>query len=266
MLIAFEQIGGAEAALTMAPHGLLLNAPRPNLLRFMPALNVSEAEIDQMIDALDILLKKSFERTRYDTAALDALTDGLGWTVFDRRHYLTYMAFKAHEMLESQTERRDEAALVGEDELVDEILKPYFRENLGLAVGDARRRAQDFVALMVDRSGLLTETPGGFRLGDHLTMQEFLAGFYLAENYADEDPEGYAAFFREKARQTWWREVVLLAAGYLGQKPGFKGQKFLRRLVEAGSKQGQNHTTSSPWKRRKPSSASSRPPVRSTTS
>jgi len=187
---------------------------------------------------VDILLKKSFERTRYDTAALDALTDGLGWTVFDRRHYLTYMAFKAHEMLESQTERRDEAALVGEDELVDEILKPYFRENLGLAVGDARRRAQDFVALMVDRSGLLTETPGGFRLGDHLTMQEFLAGFYLAENYADEDPEGYAAFFREKARQTWWREVVLLAAGYLGQKPGFQGQKFLRRLVDAGSKHG----------------------------
>jgi len=37
---------------------VLLNSPRPNLLRFMPALNVSEAEIDQMIDALDILLKK----------------------------------------------------------------------------------------------------------------------------------------------------------------------------------------------------------------
>ena len=37
--------------------GLLLNAPRPNLLRFMPALNVSEAEIDMMIEALDTLLK-----------------------------------------------------------------------------------------------------------------------------------------------------------------------------------------------------------------
>jgi acetylornithine/N-succinyldiaminopimelate aminotransferase len=36
--------------------GLLLNAPRPNLLRFMPALNVSEAEIDQMIGMLDALL------------------------------------------------------------------------------------------------------------------------------------------------------------------------------------------------------------------
>lgn len=43
-------------ALVQAPVGLLLNAPRPNLLRFMPALNVSEAEIDQMVGMLDGLL------------------------------------------------------------------------------------------------------------------------------------------------------------------------------------------------------------------
>lgn len=34
------------------PEGLLLNAPRPNLLRFMPALNVSIGEIDLMADWL----------------------------------------------------------------------------------------------------------------------------------------------------------------------------------------------------------------------
>jgi acetylornithine/N-succinyldiaminopimelate aminotransferase len=44
-------------ALEGGPKGLLLNAPRPNLLRFMPALNVSEAEIDQMIAMLDGLLQ-----------------------------------------------------------------------------------------------------------------------------------------------------------------------------------------------------------------
>jgi acetylornithine/N-succinyldiaminopimelate aminotransferase len=37
-------------------QGLLLNAPRPNLLRFMPALNVSRAEVDQMIEILGPLL------------------------------------------------------------------------------------------------------------------------------------------------------------------------------------------------------------------
>lgn len=47
-----------EEARDMAPQGLLLNAPRPNLLRFMPALNVTREEIDQMIGMLRVLLKK----------------------------------------------------------------------------------------------------------------------------------------------------------------------------------------------------------------
>jgi acetylornithine/N-succinyldiaminopimelate aminotransferase len=39
--------------------GLLLNAPRPDSLRFMPALNVNRAEIDEMIGQLDAILTKS---------------------------------------------------------------------------------------------------------------------------------------------------------------------------------------------------------------
>lgn len=45
-----------KAALEGSPTGLLLNAPRPNLLRFMPSLTVSEAEIDRMVEMLDTLL------------------------------------------------------------------------------------------------------------------------------------------------------------------------------------------------------------------
>ncbi len=40
-----------------AHMGLLLNSPRPALLRFMPALNLSRAEIDQMIEGLRLTLK-----------------------------------------------------------------------------------------------------------------------------------------------------------------------------------------------------------------
>jgi acetylornithine/N-succinyldiaminopimelate aminotransferase len=36
--------------------GVLLNAPRPDALRFMPALNVTREEIAQMIDCLDAVL------------------------------------------------------------------------------------------------------------------------------------------------------------------------------------------------------------------
>ena len=41
-----------EAARLLQPVGLLVNSPRPNLLRFMPALNVTTAEIDRMIELL----------------------------------------------------------------------------------------------------------------------------------------------------------------------------------------------------------------------
>jgi acetylornithine/N-succinyldiaminopimelate aminotransferase len=45
-----------EAAREVQPDGLLLNSPRPHLLRFMPALNVPLEEIDRMAEQLDALL------------------------------------------------------------------------------------------------------------------------------------------------------------------------------------------------------------------
>jgi acetylornithine/N-succinyldiaminopimelate aminotransferase len=53
-----RDIGGqiVERAREMEPVGLLLNSPRPDLLRFMPALNVTEDEIDQMIAMLSDVL------------------------------------------------------------------------------------------------------------------------------------------------------------------------------------------------------------------
>jgi len=36
--------------------GLLINAPRPDSLRFMPALTVTNPEIDHMIGVLDSVL------------------------------------------------------------------------------------------------------------------------------------------------------------------------------------------------------------------
>jgi acetylornithine/N-succinyldiaminopimelate aminotransferase len=45
-----------EAARALQPEGLLLNSPRPHLLRFMPALNVAHDEIERMAAQLDALL------------------------------------------------------------------------------------------------------------------------------------------------------------------------------------------------------------------
>jgi formylglycine-generating enzyme required for sulfatase activity len=184
---------------------------------------------------VDILLRHSFKRGHYDTQAVEELSDGLGWPLQERRHYLTYAAFEVHRMLEGQPERRgDRRPVVGEDELADRILARYFRRNLMLDVAEARRRARDFVSLMVAHSGLLFETPQGYTVGDHLTMQEFLAGCYLGDHYAWEDEAGYRALLQEKVGASWWREVFILAAGYLATQPGFAARNFIQRLAEQG--------------------------------
>jgi acetylornithine/N-succinyldiaminopimelate aminotransferase len=55
-----EDIGSSivEAARDLYPCGLLINSPRPDLLRFMPALNVTTNEIDQMAAMLSQVLGK----------------------------------------------------------------------------------------------------------------------------------------------------------------------------------------------------------------
>jgi acetylornithine/N-succinyldiaminopimelate aminotransferase len=40
-------------------HGLLINAPRPDTLRFMPALNVTRDEIDRMLALLESVLREA---------------------------------------------------------------------------------------------------------------------------------------------------------------------------------------------------------------
>ncbi|GAB2877851.1 acetylornithine transaminase [Paraburkholderia jirisanensis] len=57
-LLLGKDIGNqiVEKARLMQPDGLLLNAARPNLLRFMPALNVTKDEIDQMMKMLRTVL------------------------------------------------------------------------------------------------------------------------------------------------------------------------------------------------------------------
>jgi len=47
-----------ETARNMEPVGLLLNSPRPDLLRFMPALNVTKDELDQMLAMLREVLQQ----------------------------------------------------------------------------------------------------------------------------------------------------------------------------------------------------------------
>ncbi|MBY0572820.1 MAG: acetylornithine transaminase, partial [Undibacterium sp.] len=60
-----SDIGGklVDVARDMTPVGLLINSPRPDLLRFMPALNVTYEEIDTMITMLSEVITKVMAST-----------------------------------------------------------------------------------------------------------------------------------------------------------------------------------------------------------
>jgi len=61
LLVALELKGtdAGKVSRTAMDRGLLINAPRPDTLRFMPALNVTRDEIDQMLAGLEGVLRDS---------------------------------------------------------------------------------------------------------------------------------------------------------------------------------------------------------------
>lgn len=59
LLLALETGGYSAPEIVKCgfKHGLLLNAPRENRLRFMPALNVTAAEIDEMLKGIEVIMQ-----------------------------------------------------------------------------------------------------------------------------------------------------------------------------------------------------------------
>lgn len=61
LAMGLDSDGGPRIVEEAFARGLLLNSPRPDTLRFMPALTVSEEEIDRMIGILEeILVRERF--------------------------------------------------------------------------------------------------------------------------------------------------------------------------------------------------------------
>jgi acetylornithine/N-succinyldiaminopimelate aminotransferase len=56
LALALTRGDAAKVVETALDRGLLVNAPRPDTLRFMPALTVTREEIDQMLELLEPVL------------------------------------------------------------------------------------------------------------------------------------------------------------------------------------------------------------------
>ncbi len=87
----------------------------------------------------------------------------------------------------------------------------------------ARKAAEAFLHLINERSGLLTERGQGLYAFNHLTFQEHLAARAVS------DKADYIPYTLKIAGDSWWREVVLLEAGYLSMQ----GKQRVTALIQA---------------------------------
>ncbi len=96
-------------------------------------------------------------------------------------------------------------------EIETEELRRQLEERFGAMVGAsaARKATDDFLAQLTLRSGLLVERGQGVYAFSHLTFQEYLAARAIA------DRPDYIAYTLARLGDGWWRETILLEAGYL---------------------------------------------------
>jgi formylglycine-generating enzyme required for sulfatase activity len=96
-------------------------------------------------------------------------------------------------------------------------------------VGDWRqagRAVDDFVRLINERSGLLAERGQGVYSFSHLTFQEHLAARAIAAR-----PD-YIAYSLARLGDSWWRETLLLEAGYLSIQDKQRVTPLVRAIME----------------------------------
>ncbi len=110
------------------------------------------------------------------------------------------------------------------DELERQLEQRFFE-----MVGNRRRasKAVDaFLHLINERSGLLAERGQGVYAFSHLTFQEHLAARAVA------DMADYVAYTIERLSDSWWREVILLEAGYLSTQGKRRVTVLVRSIME----------------------------------
>jgi formylglycine-generating enzyme required for sulfatase activity/energy-coupling factor transporter ATP-binding protein EcfA2 len=80
-----------------------------------------------------------------------------------------------------------------------------------------------FLAIIAERTGLLAERGAGVYVFSHMTFQEYLAALAVAAR------EDYVAYSLARSADPWWREVILLEAGYLSTQ----SKERVTRLIQA---------------------------------
>jgi len=100
-----------------------------------------------------------------------------------------------------------------EKEQIERWLRPICVDEYGEAAAD--KRLHTFLHAMRERNSLLNERDEQYEF-IHLTFQEYLAAYYLAEVERDIQRIANCIMRDGRVNDGWWRETILLTIGYLG--------------------------------------------------
>ena len=91
------------------------------------------------------------------------------------------------------------------------------------------------------RAGLLVARGEGVYAFSHLTFQEYLAALAMAAR------DDYVAYTLTHTADSWWREVILLEAGYLSMRSKERTTRLIQAIAD--SQREPNPTTTWYWPR-----------------
>ena len=163
-------------------------------------------------EAVDVLLGKWDEARGVDEIHI---LDDRPFDAGDRRLLLQNIALTMHEREKKELEAAELRSLL------QTAFKSMTRDE-----SEARRAAERFLTVVEERTGLLSARGEGVYAFSHLTFQEYLAALAIAAR------DDYVDFILRNSDKAWWREVILLTAGFLSTQSKERTTKLVQAIAE----------------------------------
>ena len=163
-------------------------------------------------EAVDVLLGKWDEARGVGEVAI---LDDRPFDAGDRRLLLQSIALTMHER-----EKKELDAV--------ELRRLLMQAFKGMTPNEtaARRAVDRFLIVVEERTGLLSARGEGVYAFSHLTFQEYLAALAVAAR------DDYVEVLLKYSAEAWWREIILLTAGYLSTQSKERTSKLVKAIAE----------------------------------
>ncbi|MFQ5437093.1 MAG: NACHT domain-containing protein, partial [Anaerolineae bacterium] len=122
---------------------------------------------------------------------------------------LQFLAILAYQMMRAG----EKAGRTVSESQLRKWLRPEFESEYGPEA--AETRLKEFIEAIRSRESLVSEEDARYRFV-HLTFQEYLCAYYLAETVRERKEIIAFLTAAERLTDSWWRETILLIIGHIG--------------------------------------------------